>query len=1071
MPTPSTSTRLLALALLAACREPNDGKSDNAAPVLDAVTITSDTNRFAVGATLTCAATASDPEGETLTLSFTWDAGGRALGTGELLVLTPGLLAAGEEVICTATATDPAGATATGATGVIFEDTAPTVTNVRIDPEADVTSDTVLTCTAEAADADGSTPTLVYAWRNETTGVDLGTEPTLALTPESASPGDAIACDATASADTTSTTGTARVTVTNRAPVATGVTITPEAPASFEEVRCAVDGVADPDGDAVGVTYRWEVDGVAAGEGDTLPAPFPVGATLTCIVEIDDGREGGLSVLEAEVTVQNTAPEIGTPTLAGAPHTNDSTLTCEAIASDLDGDAPTVTYAWTNATRGTPLGEGASLTLDATLAAPEDEIVCVATATDAQGLTATSTGSTVLVNRAPTLGAVVIDPAAPTADAVLTCAVTSSGDPDQDAVTLAYAWTVNGASAGSDAAPSGTLTRGDAVTCTVTATDAHGGETVGATSVTVEDSAPAVVAVTLAPTAPDTTEDIVAVATTYDLDGDSVSLTYTWTVDGVVVQSGASDTLPAGSATRGQRVEVSVTPDDGTLSGSARAAAVTIGNAAPTIASVTLSPETVRTDDTIVAGVSASDADGDSVALTYTWYVNDVEVASGADATLDGAWFDRDDTVYVIVSADDASDASTTSSDAVVVGNTAPTAPTVSLSPVDATEGEDLTCAVVTPSTDADGDAPTYTFRWAVDGVAYTDATDGTTSSVVDGADVRAGAVWTCEVVANDGEAESDAATSGATDTVTITAACDDSASFTVASTSRSERETINAVAKDVDEDGYMDLLFANQLSSSVTIWWGGPSGVGAAETTLSMGRVGYGVDAGDLNGDGYPEVVASNQDYNQYTIAWGSGARSFSRTSTVSQSGFPQGVTLTDADRDGDLDLVSTLGSGWAGVSGGNCTITRINNGSGSFAASGCWTTDTNQKRAADLDGDGHDELIGSGTAVVYTSRSGSWTASGSVDLGSLGTSNQIYPYDADDDGDVDLVVADGTDSSLTTFRNDGTGAFTECDDTGRLSYWPYGVGDLDADGDLDYVSISTCGYCASTWRVGKMD
>jgi hypothetical protein len=41
----------------------------------------------------------------------------------------------------------------------------------------------------------------------------------------------------------------------------------------------------------------------------------------------------------------------------------------------------------------------------------------------------------------------------------------------------------------------------------------------------------------------------------------------------------------------------------------------------------------------------------------------------------------------------------------------------------------------------------------------------------------------------------------------------------------------------------------------------------------------------------------------------------------------------------------------------------------------------------------------------------------------------------------------------------------------SGRLSYWPYGVGDLDADGDLDYVSVSTCGYCASTWRGGKVD
>jgi hypothetical protein len=65
----------------------------------------------------------------------------------------------------------------------------------------------------------------------------------------------------------------------------------------------------------------------------------------------------------------------------------------------------------------------------------------------------------------------------------------------------------------------------------------------------------------------------------------------------------------------------------------------------------------------------------------------------------------------------------------------------------------DLTCEVVTASTDADGDSVTYTFAWDVDGVEYTGATDAATSSFVDGADVGGGETWTCEVEAGDGDA------------------------------------------------------------------------------------------------------------------------------------------------------------------------------------------------------------------------------------------------------------------------------------------------------------------------------
>lgn len=93
------------------------------------------------------------------------------------------------------------------------------------------------------------------------------------------------------------------------------------------------------------------------------------------------------------------------------------------------------------------------------------------------------------------------------------------------------------------------------------------------------------------------------------------------------------------------------------------------------------------------------------------------------------------------------------SSDSVTIseGNHAPTAPSIAITPESPVRGDDLTCAVTTPSSDPDGDTITYTFAWEADGVSYTRASDASTSSVVNGDVVGANQTWTCRVVASDG--------------------------------------------------------------------------------------------------------------------------------------------------------------------------------------------------------------------------------------------------------------------------------------------------------------------------------
>ena len=114
-----------------------------------------------------------------------------------------------------------------------------------------------------------------------------------------------------------------------------------------------------------------------------------------------------------------------------------------------------------------------------------------------------------------------------------------------------------------------------------------------------------------------------------------------------------------------------------------------------------------------------------------------------------------------------------------------------------------------------------------------------------------------------------------------------------------------------------------------------------------------------------------------------------------------------------------------------------------------------------ADVDADGHGDLIaidsGSGEVVVYQG-DGSIEFSGkTVVAGGFVDPNEIATADLDNDGDIDLVVADYSNAqdNLIILENSGTGTFTSSvlesstDGVVRVD-----TADLDNDGDVDIVA-----------------
>ena len=171
----------------------------------------------------------------------------------------------------------------------------------------------------------------------------------------------------------------------------------------------------------------------------------------------------------------------------------------------------------------------------------------------------------------------------------------------------------------------------------------------------------------------------------------------------------------------------------------------------------------IRTNDIISINVSLSSSEGSEAdssqaeaALIYEWHVisasdsQDRVVQATNDNVLDGsAHFDKADIVYVIVQLND--DDMTSSN--ITIQNTPPTKATIDFTPVTAIVGvDDLTCEVLSPSTDDDGDTITYSYIIKDGGGSTVQETQNTTALSVSfpGADTTIG-IWSCTIIPSDG--------------------------------------------------------------------------------------------------------------------------------------------------------------------------------------------------------------------------------------------------------------------------------------------------------------------------------
>jgi hypothetical protein len=533
---------------------------------------------------------------------------------------------------------------------------------------------------------------------------------------------------------------------------------------------------SDPNSpDLAGLVALWESDrdGVINSDppssaglmGFTLPSLTP-GDHLIQLVVTDDGELSCADTISLSVRANPyiiaTSPEDGTVITEG------DSVSLSATVADVEDDANLLIVSWSSSLDG-PIGSSMADILGVASADAESltagEHTITVTVTDTDGMSASESQS-LWINQRPTPPEVSLSPELPqTTDDLLATIDVESIDPEGAGISYSFVWQVDGALSlvsTTDLLPSSATRKGQEWSIEVTPTD---GDTTGpaaTASILVLNTPPVLETVTLSPIDPLTTDTLNCMATgTVDSDGDTVTLSTVWTVDGSPVDTG-SDTLGPEDFNPGSFISCAVTPDDGEALGDTLSSSVVRVNVPPVLHSVSISPEMPTVEDTLSCVVGLmTDSDGDPVSHSIKWFINGIDVGVTAES-LDAGWFAKDDEIHCEATPDDGYESGASlSADAVTVENAVPAITDVSLSPETATTHTVITASV--SAADADLDSITFEYSWSVndvvissdgsslDGSLYFDKDDTVTLSVTasDGTDTTAPWVTPDLLVAN----------------------------------------------------------------------------------------------------------------------------------------------------------------------------------------------------------------------------------------------------------------------------------------------------------------------------------
>jgi hypothetical protein len=293
-------------------------------------------------------------------------------------------------------------------------------------------------------------------------------------------------------------------------------------------------------------------------------------------------------------------------------------------------------------------------------------VVCTITPHDGEDTGVAMSDSLTIDNSVPSIDGAIIVPDPAYVDDTLSCTATNFTDADGDSDQTSFEWVISGTTVGSGSTLAGVFSKGDTVKCKATPSDGMDAGTTKTDTVTISNSPPVVSNASIAPDPAGANDTLDCSYSFADADGDSDASSAEWFVNGISAGTGSS---LSGAFLGGDYVECSVTANDGSEDGNTATAAITIDNGAPSITSVTISPDPATAQDTLNCNYSGYYLDGDPDASTIEWFVG--STSAGTGATL-ASGFNNGDTVTCTVTPSDGLDAGTPMSAQVVIGAIGP---------------------------------------------------------------------------------------------------------------------------------------------------------------------------------------------------------------------------------------------------------------------------------------------------------------------------------------------------------------------------------------------------------------
>lgn len=237
-------------------------------------------------------------------------------------------------------------------------------------------------------------------------------------------------------------------------------------------------------------------------------------------------------------------------------------------------------------------------------------------------------------------------------------------------------------------------------------------------------------------------------------------------------------------------------------------------------------------------------------------------------------------------------------------------------------------------------------------------------------------------------------------------------------------------------------------------------------ERSLSGGNWAENLTTADFNGDGNTDAAVGNIGIDLWSpgvaVLFGDGAGNLSGpvVTDLPEEAGPFELATADFDEDGDQDLAGLL------FDDGYVIVTLLGNGDGTFDVQPFrLPAEEGQLATADFDGDGHQDLA-HGTVFSFLEGTEMRIFRGKGD----GTffpptvqelevdANEMFAADYEGDGDVDLV---GTGGSAWTLLNGGDGSFAPQVWTfsNQLVGSDAGVADFNGDGIVDIGLVNQAG------------